>query len=84
MLSRSHSVPEAVDIAQRILVFGRPGRVICEIDRDKERANGKSIAAIETMIRDGLQTAREAMIAEGTAEDMTAEDAQNIKARGET
>ncbi|MCH7484717.1 MAG: ABC transporter ATP-binding protein [Chloroflexi bacterium] len=76
----THSVPEAVDIAQRILIFGRPGRVIREIDRDKELENGKSIAAIEIMVRDGLQTAREAMIAEGTAEDMTAEDVQKIKA----
>lgn len=80
----THSVPEAVDIAQRILVFGRPGRVICEIDRDKERTNGKSIAAIETMVRDQLQIAREAMIAEGTAEDMTAEDVQKIKVGGES
>lgn len=77
----THSVPEAVDIAQRILIFGRPGRVIREIDRDKELENGKSIAAIEIMVRDGLQTAREAMIAEGTAEDMTAEDVQKIKTK---
>ncbi len=80
----THSVLEAVDIAQRILVFGRPGRVIREIDRDKERANGKSIATIESMVREGLQTAREAMIAEGTADDMTTEEAQKIKAGGES
>ena len=80
----THSVPEAVDIAQRILVFGRPGRIIREIDRDQERARGKSIAAIEIMVREGLQIAREAMIADGTAEDVTAEDAQKIKSGNES
>lgn len=80
----THSVPEAVDIAQRILVFGRPGRIIREIDRDQELARGKSIAAIESMVREGLQIAREAMIADGTAEDVTTEDAQKINAGSET
>ena len=80
----THSVPEAVDIAQRILIFGRPGRVIREIDREREQADGKSIAAIENLVRDGLQKAREAMIADGTAEDMTAGDAHKIKARSES
>ena len=70
----THSVSEAVDIAQRILVFGRPGRVIREIDRDGERTKGSSTAAIEEMVREGLRTAREAMLAEGTAEDVTADD----------
>ncbi len=70
----THLVPEAVDIAHRILVFGRPGRVIREVDRDVELAKGNSVAAIEEMVRDGLREAREAMLAEGTAEDVTATD----------
>ena len=70
----THSVPEAVDIAQRILVFGRPGRVIREINRDAELAKGTSTGDIEDMVREGLRIAREAMLAEGTAEDITTAD----------
>jgi NitT/TauT family transport system ATP-binding protein len=70
----THLVPEAVDIAHRILVFGRPGRVIREVDREAELARGKSVSAIEEMVREGLRLAREAMLAEGTAEDVTAKD----------
>jgi len=70
----THLVPEAVDIAHRILVFGRPGRVIREVDREAELARGNSVSAIEEMVREGLRMAREAMLAEGTAEDVTAKD----------
>lgn len=70
----THLVPEAVDIAHRILVFGRPGRVIREVDREAELARGNSVSAIEEMVREGLRLAREAMLAEGTAEDVTAKD----------
>ena len=76
----THSVPEAVDIAQRILVFGRPGRVIREVDCATARKAGTSVAAIEMEVREGLQTAREAMIAEGTAEDVTEEEISRRKA----
>ncbi len=76
----THSVPEAVDIAQRILVFGRPGRIICEVDCDRERAGGKSANEIEQLVRDGLRIAREAMLAEGMAEDVTADALVDTKA----
>jgi NitT/TauT family transport system ATP-binding protein len=70
----THLVPEAVDIAHRILVFGRPGRVIREVNREVELAKGNSVSGIEEMVREGLREAREAMLAEGTAEDVTAMD----------
>lgn len=75
----THSVPEAVDIAQRILVFGRPGRVIREIDGERLRRDGCSVSAIEDEVRDGLRVAREAMLAEGTAEDVTADELLRCK-----
>lgn len=75
----THSVPEAVDIAQRILVFGRPGRVIREIDGERLRLDGCSVSAIEEEVCEGLQAAREAMIAEGTAEDVTADELLRCK-----
>ncbi|MCY3731471.1 MAG: ABC transporter ATP-binding protein [Rhodospirillaceae bacterium] len=65
----THSVPEAVDIAQRILVFGRPGRVVGEVHRDRERAAGRSTEAIEALVREALERARQALAAEGTAAD---------------
>jgi NitT/TauT family transport system ATP-binding protein len=76
----THSVPEAVDIAQRILVFGRPGRIMSEIDCDQERAKGKSTNEIEELVREGLRVARETMLAEGTAEDVTADEILVTKA----
>ena len=79
----THSVPEAVDIAQRILVFGRPGRVIREIDRDKERANGTSDEDIENQVRDGLREAREAMIVEGVADDATSEEIEQLEQKNQ-
>ena len=78
----THLVPEAVDIAHRILVFGRPGRVIREVNREAELAKGNSINAIEEMVREGLREAREAMLAEGTAEDVTTMDLENQQEAG--
>lgn len=81
----THLVPEAVDIANRILVYGRPGRVIREVDRDAELARGEPVGAVEAMVREGLRTAREIMIAEGTAEDVSAADFRtetSVKAPG--
>ena len=68
----THSVPEAVDIAQRILVFGRPGRVICEVHRDRQEAAGRSTDEIGAMVRDGLERARSTMAPEGIADDPSA------------
>ncbi|MGH7248172.1 MAG: ABC transporter ATP-binding protein, partial [Pseudomonadota bacterium] len=54
----THSIPEAVEVAQRILVFGRPAHVICEIDRARALAEGKSLKNIEELVREGLTAAR--------------------------
>lgn len=80
----THSVPEAVDIAQRILVFGRPGCVICEVDCAQERAAGRSTEDIEQLVRAGLGVAREAMLAEGTAEDVAADEVVDTTAAAAT
>lgn len=65
----THSVPEAVDVAQRILVFGRPGRVVRTVDRDEARAQGKSVRAIEEMVREGLAAAHAPTVEEGGMRD---------------
>ena len=70
----THSVPEAVEIAERILVFSRPGRVILEINCKAEKAKNNPVNKIEGLVRDGLSLAREDMLRAGTAEDVTAED----------
>ena len=70
----THSVPEAVEIAERILVFSRPGRVIIEINCKAEKAKSNPVNKIEGLVRDGLSLAREDMLRAGTAEDVTAED----------
>jgi len=66
----THSVPEAVDVAQRILVFGRPGKVVREINRDGALAQGKSVRAIEEMVREGLAAAHTPAVAEVGAADL--------------
>ncbi len=63
----THSVSEAVDIAQRVLVFGRPGCLICEINCEENREAGKSTHEIEQLIRAGLRVAHETMPAEGAS-----------------
>jgi len=73
----THSVPEAVEIAERILVFSRPGRVIIEVNCKAEKAKNNPVGKIEDLVRDGLSLAREEMLREGTAEDVTADDLRN-------
>ena len=67
----THSVPEAVDVAQRILVFGRPGRVVREVDRDGALARGRSVRAIEEMVREGLAAAHAPAATEVGADDLS-------------
>lgn len=55
----THSVSEASEIASRILVFGKPGRVIREIKAAEIRAAGATHDDISRAVREGLQLARE-------------------------
>ena len=76
----THSVSEAVDIAQRILVFGRPGCLITEIDCEENRAVGKSTHEIEQLIRKGLRVAHETMPTEEVdrADDAASKERESI------
>jgi NitT/TauT family transport system ATP-binding protein len=51
----THSVLEAVDVAERVLVFGRPGHVVKEISIDTQETRDDALAAV----RDGLHLARD-------------------------
>lgn len=54
----THSVPEAADLAGRVLVFGRPGHVVHEVDVSGLLASGHTRRDVEDEIRRGLQLAR--------------------------
>lgn len=54
----THSISEAVEMAHRILVFARPGRLVCEISRDQLLSEGKTMQAIEELVREALRAAR--------------------------
>jgi NitT/TauT family transport system ATP-binding protein len=54
----THSVPEAADFAGRVLVFGRPGHVVHEVDVSSLLARGHTRRDVEDEIRRGLQLAR--------------------------
>ncbi len=54
----THSVTEAAELAERILVFGKPGRVVSEIRAKDMLTRGQSRADIAAEIRDGLKSAR--------------------------
>ncbi|MED5535658.1 MAG: ATP-binding cassette domain-containing protein [Pseudomonadota bacterium] len=76
----THSVAEAVDIAQRILVFGRPGCLISEIDCEENRATGKSTHEIEQLIRESLRIAHETIPTEevGRADGVASKERESI------
>ena len=76
----THSVAEAVDIAQRILVFGRPGCLISEIDCEENRATGKSTHEIEQLIRESLRVAHETIPTEevGRADGVASKERESI------
>ncbi len=54
----THSVMEASELASCILVFGKPGQVVLEIEAGKMRAAGGTREDIAREIRKGLQIAR--------------------------
>lgn len=58
----THSVTEAVDIAKRVLVFGRPAHVVGEVDVALEVSEGRSRREIQEDVRDLLRAAREATV----------------------
>lgn len=55
----THSVVEAVDIAQRVLVFGRPAHVVGEVDIALRVARGEPKEALQGEVRQLLRRARE-------------------------
>jgi NitT/TauT family transport system ATP-binding protein len=55
----THSVPEAAQLADRVLVFGRPGHVVREVAAAAIRLRGGVQEDIEREIRSGLQLARQ-------------------------
>lgn len=54
----THSVTEAAELAERILVFGKPGRVVSEINAKGMLTKGQSRLDIASEIRAGLKSAR--------------------------
>ncbi len=56
----THSVTEASELAQRILVFARPGRVVAQIDAGSMLAAGRSHEDVAAAIRIGMKDARAA------------------------
>ena len=54
----THSVTEASELAGRILIFGKPGHVIREIEAGKMRTRGATKEDVAAEIRDGLRMAR--------------------------
>lgn len=55
----THSVPEAVQLAHRVLVFGRPGHVIREVKAADMQRRGQTMAEIEAATREGMRLARQ-------------------------
>jgi len=54
----THSVLEASELAGRILVFGKPGRVVREIKAAEMRTTGATRDDVSQAIREGLRIAR--------------------------
>lgn len=51
----THSVPESVTLADRVMVFTRPGHVRKIVPVSELRAEGRSEADIQELVRDGLR-----------------------------
>lgn len=56
----THSVTEASELAQRVLVFAKPGRVIAEINVKEMLAEGRHTSDVAAEIRNNLGKARAA------------------------
>ena len=54
----THSVTEATELAERILVFGKPGRVVSEISVRDILASGSTHEDVAAAIRKSLKFAR--------------------------
>jgi NitT/TauT family transport system ATP-binding protein len=54
----THSVTEAAELAERILVFGKPGRVVSEISARDILASGRTHEDVAAAIRKSLKFAR--------------------------
>jgi len=51
----THSVPESVALANRVLVFTRPGHVRSVVDASRLRDEGTTDHSIQNLVRDGLR-----------------------------
>jgi NitT/TauT family transport system ATP-binding protein len=54
----THSVTEAAELAERILVFGRPGCVLSEVRAKDLIATGGTHADVAAEIRESMKSAR--------------------------
>lgn len=54
----THSVTEAAELAERVLVFGRPGRVLSEVRAKDLIATGGTHADVASEIRESMKSAR--------------------------
>jgi NitT/TauT family transport system ATP-binding protein len=58
----THSVSEAAELAERVLVFAKPGRVVAEVEASKMLSSGRSHSDVAADIRIGLKSARSSQI----------------------
>ena len=63
----THSVSESCELADRVLVFARPGRIVEEVQATRLRRDGANAAELQELVRDGLRSTRAAAPADPPA-----------------